>query len=101
LKAKLDFTYFSPQVLQVVPTDDYKIYAYFNNGSIKLLDVKPMIKPGTVFEPLADIDFFKSKATVINDTVAWDIGGGRDPSKCLDLDPFVIFKLPDVDDPLA
>lgn len=101
MDSKLDFTHFFPQVLQVVPTDDYKVYAYFNNGSIKMVDVKPMIKPGTVFEPLADIDFFKSKAAVINDTVAWDTGGNRDPTKCLDLDPFVIFGLPDAEDPLA
>jgi hypothetical protein len=97
---KLDFSQFYPKVLQVVPTDDYRIYAYFNDDSIRLIDVKPLIKPGTVFEPLDDINFFKSKATVINDTVAWDIGGNRDPYKCVDLDPLVIFELSEVDDPL-
>jgi len=33
--------------------------------------------------------------------VAWDTGGNRDPSKCVDLDPLVIFRLPDAEDPLA
>ena len=101
MDSKLDFTHFFPQVLQVVPTEDYKVYAYFNDGLIRLVDVKPLIKKDTVFEPLADIDFFKSKCAVINDTVAWDIGGNRDPSKCVDLDPLVIFELPDVNDPLT
>jgi hypothetical protein len=53
-----------------------------------------------VFEPLQDITFFKTKLAVINDTVAWDIGGNRDPRKCVDLDPFVIFMQPTVNDPL-
>ena len=97
---KLDKANFWPKVLQVVPTDNYSVYAYFNDGSVRLFDVKPLIKPGTVFEKLQDIEFFKSKLAVINDTVAWDIGGNRDPRKCVDLDPLVIFEQPAVRDPL-
>ena len=96
----LDKRYFWPKVLQVVPTDNHEVYAYFNDGSVRFLDVKPLIKPGTVFEPLQDIDFFKSKLAVINYTVAWDIGGNRNPRKCVDLDPLVIFEQPPVADPL-
>ena len=92
---------FCPEVLQVVPTDDYKVYAYFNDGSVRLFDVKPLIKPGTVFAPLADIDFFRSRATVINHTAAWDVTGDRDPRRCIDLDPFVIFEQDAVPDPLS
>ena len=97
---ELDKTNFWPLVMQVVPTDDFGVYAYFNDGSVRYFDVKPLIKPGTVFEPLGDINYFKSKLAVINNTVAWDIGGNRDPQKCVDLDPFVIFELPVVADPL-
>ena len=93
--------YFWPTVLQVVPTDDYKVYAYLNDGSVRLVDVRPLIKPGTVFEPLRDVPFFKSRLAVINDTVAWDMGGNRDPRRCVDLDPFTIFEQPPVADPLA
>ena len=100
MDTKLDLTYFWPKVLQVVPTNDYKVYAYFNDGSVRLFDAKPLIKPGTVFEPLSDIQFFKDKLAVINDTVAWDMGGNKDPRKCVDLDPFVIFEQPAVADPL-
>jgi len=93
-------TAFIPKVLQVIPTDDYCVYVYFNDGSVRLFDVKPLIKPDTVFEILNNISYFKSKLAVINDTVAWDVGGNRDPRKCIDLDPCVIFELPAVTDPL-
>ncbi|MCL2821204.1 MAG: DUF2442 domain-containing protein [Oscillospiraceae bacterium] len=95
-----DKTEFWPSVVQVVPADDFGIYVYFNDGSVRFFDVKPLIKPNTVFEPLSNIDYFKSKLTIINDTVAWDVGGNRDPRKCIDLDPFVLFKQPAITDPL-
>jgi len=98
---KLDLDKFWPKILQVIPTNDYGVYAYFNDGSVRLFDAKPLIEPGTVFEPLQDIEFFKSKLAVINDTIAWDIGGNRNPCKCIDLDPFVIFEQPAVADPLS
>ena len=97
----LDMKYFFPEVLQAVPTDDFEVYAYFNDGSIRLFNVKPLIKPNTVFAPLDDINTFKEKLAVINQTVAWDMGGGRDPYKCVDIDPFVIFGQPRVIDPLG
>ena len=97
---ELNTTNFWPKVLEVYPTDDYCIYAYFNDGSVRLFDAKHLIKPGTVFEPLLDIDYFKSTLTVINDTIAWDFAGNRDPYKCIDIDPFVVFEQPAVADPL-
>ena len=98
---ELDKSRFWPKVVQVVPTEDYRVYAYFNDGSVRLFDVKPLIKTGTVFEPLLDKEVFKSKLTVINETIAWDMGGNRDPRKCIDLDPLVIFEQPVVADPLC
>ncbi|MCL2512481.1 MAG: DUF2442 domain-containing protein [Oscillospiraceae bacterium] len=97
----LDTRYFFPVVLQAVPSDDFKIYAYFNDGSVRCFDVKPLIKPGTVFEPLGDIDVFKSKLTVLNGTAAWDMGGGRDEYNCVDIDPETIFSYSESDDPLC
>jgi hypothetical protein len=96
----LDAKHFWPKVVQVLPTDNFEVYAYFNDGSVRLYDVKPLLKPGTVFEPLMDIHVFKDKLAVINDTVAWDMGGNRDPRKCIDIDPFVVFEKPAVTDPL-
>jgi hypothetical protein len=94
-------TQYWPQVLQAVPNDDFTAYAYFSDGSIHFVDVKPLIYPGSVFEPLADIETFKSRITVLNDTVAWDIQGDGDPRHCLDLDPFTIYEGAAVTDPLA
>jgi len=39
-----------------------------------------------------DIKIFKSKLTVINDTIVWDMGGNRDSFKCIDIDPFAVFE---------
>lgn len=101
MKSNLDKRNFFPQVLQVVPSDDYKVYAYCNDGAVHCFDVKPFIKPDTVFAPLADIKVFKDKITVINGTVAWDMGGNRDEYGCIDVDPFQIFECPVVPDPLC
>ena len=98
---KLDTRHFWPKVLQVLPTDNFEVYAYLNDGSVRLYDVKPLLKKETVFEPLMDIQTFKNTLTVINDTIAWDMGGNRDPYKCIDIDPFTIFEKAPVADPLA
>jgi hypothetical protein len=98
---KLDFKHFFPQVLQVLPTDNFEVYAYLNDGSVRLYDVKPLLKKDTVFEPLMDIQTFKDKLAVINYTVAWDMDGNRSPYNCIDIDPFAIFEETPVADPLA
>ena len=51
----LDSTYFFPQVLQVVPNEEFGLYVYFNDGSVRFYDMKPLLNPGTVFEKLAYI----------------------------------------------
>jgi len=98
---KLDKRYFFPHVLQVLPTDNFEVYAYMNDGSVRLYDVKPLLDKNTVFEQLMDIYIFKDRLTVINNTVAWDMGGNRDPYKCIDIDPFTIFESKPVADPLS
>ena len=91
-----------PSIIQAVSGDNFTVYAYCNDGAVRLVDVKPLINKGGVFAPLADIDYFQEKLTILNDTVAWDISGNRDESACLDLDPCWIFEAaPIVDDPLA
>lgn len=100
MNTQLDTRHFFPQVYQAVPTDRFEVYAYMNDGSVRMIDMKPLLRPGTVFDPLRDIDTFKRLLTVMNGTVAWDIGGGRDETACLDLDPVAIFDGPPVVDPL-
>ncbi len=100
MNTQLDFSRFFPCVLQAVATDDFQVYVYFNDGSVRLLDAKPLLQPGTVFAPLRDIAVFKDTLTVLNDTVAWDLSGKRDGADCLDLDPETLFALPAVSEEL-
>lgn len=91
-----------PSIVQAVAGEDFTVYAYCNDGAVRLIDVKPLISKGGVFAPLADVEFFQEKLTILNDTVAWDIAGNRDETACVDLDPCWIFEAaPIVDDPLA
>ena len=76
-----------PKVLQAVAGEDFTVYLYFNDGSVRLYDAKPLLALGGVFAPLQDEAFFKSRLTVLNDTAAWDVNGDRDPGSCVDLDP--------------
>ncbi|MCK4543822.1 MAG: DUF2442 domain-containing protein [Spirochaetales bacterium] len=87
-------------VIQVLPQKDFTVYVYFDDGKIKLYDVKPLLGRG-VFHSISDIDSFINKCTVINNTLAWDIGGNLDPYKCIDIDPVQIYETAkDVKDPL-
>ena len=90
-----------PAIVQAVPGADFTVYAYCNDGAVRLVDVKPLIALGGVFTPLADSGFFRSRLTVLNDAVAWDMTGDRDPAECIDLDPCQIFETAEiVEDPL-
>ncbi|MDK2799281.1 MAG: hypothetical protein PWR06_2617 [Thermoanaerobacteraceae bacterium] len=94
----MDNKYF-PEIDQVIPTRDYKVYLYFDDGSIKLFDARKMIKKG-IFRKLQDINLFINACTVLNGTLAWDLEGNYDETKCLDLDPIVLYKTcPDVEEP--
>ena len=33
-----------PQIIQVVPTEDYTVYVYFEDGKIVCYDVKPLLE---------------------------------------------------------
>ena len=91
-----------PSVLQAVPGENFTVYAYFNDGSVRLADIKPMIAKGGVFAPLSDETFFRERLTVMNGAVAWDIAENYDNTRCVDLDPWVMYReSPKVPDPLA
>ena len=90
-----------PKVLQAVAGENFTVYLYFNDGSVRLYDAKPLLALGGVFAPLQDEAFFKSRLTVLNDTAAWDVTGDRDPGSCVDLDPIELYEsCPVVVDPL-
>lgn len=79
-------------VIQVIPYEDYKVYVYFEDGKIVCYNVEPLLGK-KVFEPLKDKDFFMNACTILNDTLAWDLSGDRDESKCLDIDPDMLYAL--------
>lgn len=90
-----------PKVVQAVAGQNFSIYIYFNDGTIRLLDASPFIQKGGVFAPLQDGNYFRDKLTVINDTVAWDMDGNRNPCTYVDLDPCELYdSCPIVEDPL-
>ncbi len=90
-----------PKVVQAMAGQDFSVYAYFHDGTVRLLDASSLVRKGGVFAPLRDTDFFRDRLTVINDTVAWDIDGTRDPCTCVDLDPCELYEsCPIVEDPL-
>lgn len=90
---------YMPEVIQVIPINNYKVYVYFDDGCIKLYDAKEDVKLG-IFQPLQDINKFMNCCTVLNGTLAWDLDGNYDESTCLDIDPFVIYEnSPEVDEP--
>lgn len=93
----MEETYF-PTVTQAVPGDGYQVYAYFTDGSIHLYDMTPLVARGGVFVPLRNMDYFRDKLTVLNDTIAWSADG--DAESCIDIDPFEVYTAPAVADPL-
>ena len=88
-------------VIQVKPTQEFKVYVYFDDGKIKLFDMTSLLGKG-VFKQISDIDAFLEKCTVLNQTLAWDVGGNFDEYHCIDIDPETIYSTGiDVADPLS
>ncbi len=88
-----------PDVIQVIPTNEYNVYVYFDDGSIKLFDASELINKG-IFKQLKDKNIFVDKCTVLNGTLAWDLEGNYDESECLDIDPFELYSCPEVEEPI-
>ena len=83
---------YMPKVLQAVAGEDFTLYLYFSDGSVRLYDAKPILERGGVFEPMRDENFFREHLTVLNDTAAWDVNGDFDPCSCIDLDPIELYE---------
>ena len=89
-----------PEVIQAVAGEDYTVYAYFTDGTIHLFDMKSLINGGGVFDKIKDEAFFRDSLTVMNHTIAWDLSGCFDPTNCIDIDPYEVYRSEKVDDPL-
>jgi len=59
-------------VKDVAYVSEYKLLLTFENGVVKLVDMKPYLD-GEIFEPLKDIDYFKTVRVNPNiDTIVWE-----------------------------
>lgn len=86
------------EVIQVIPTDDYKVYVHMNDNTIHIYDAAPLLSKGGVFNKIKDIEIFKNTCTILNDTLAWDLSGCMDGINCIDICPDTLHECPEVHD---
>ncbi len=91
-----------PEILQAIPAKDYKVYLYFDDGTIRLYDASELVTEG-IFRQLTENNgkgFFEA-CTVLNGTLAWTPDLSYNEATCLDLDPTVLYETcPVVDEPV-
>ncbi len=95
----MEYCYF-PDVVQVVPFEDYTVDVYFDDGKIVRYDVTPFLEEG-IFRKLKDLQVFINACTILNGTLAWDIAGNRNEQECIDIDPETLHALPDASERIA
>jgi len=91
---------YTPDIVQVVPHEDFTVSVYFCDGKIVRYDVKPKLGKG-VFKKLSDISFFMERCKIMNDSLAWDVTGNNDPFECIDIDPDFLYSLDYADEQIA
>lgn len=66
-------------VKRVEYVSGYKLLLTFEDGSMRLADLEPHLE-GEIFEPLKEIDYFKSaRVNSELDTIVWDNGADMSP----------------------
>ena len=72
-------------ILEVTVIRDFILKIEFNDGTLKVVDVKPLLT-GPVFEPLNDPRFF-SRVTIdpVSQTVVWPNGADLAPEALYEL----------------
>ena len=91
---------YTPEIVQVIPHEDYTVTVYFCDGKIVQYNVKPKLDKG-VFKHLKDKTLFVNTCKIMNDTLAWDLTEKNDPANCVDIDPDYLYSLEYMDDPLG
>ena len=91
---------YTPQIVQVIPHEDYTVSVYFSDRKIVRYDVAPKLGKG-VFQRLKDISFFVQNCKIMNDTLAWDLSGNNDVTNCIDIDPDYLYSLEYADESFA
>lgn len=86
------------EVIQVIPANDYKVYVYIDDNTVRLYDAAPLINKSGIFNQIKDIEIFKNTCTILNDTLAWDLSGCMDGINCIDICPDTLRDCPEVQD---
>ena len=60
----------SPDVVKVLPQENYELLIWFDNGEIKKFDMKPYIEKGQIFRELKEKNLFFTAKPVLG-TVQW------------------------------
>lgn len=71
------------EVVKAEYVDGYRIRLWFNNSTIKVVDLSQSLK-GVVFEPLKDIEYFKRFRVKYN-TIEWENGADFAPEYLISL----------------
>ncbi len=61
------------KITDVVANEDFTLTLRFDNGEKRLLDMRPLLKDGTVFQPFRNIENFKRVYLDDCHAVSWDI----------------------------
>ncbi len=61
------------QIINVVPNEDFTLTLTFDNGEVRLYDVKPCLLPNTVFAPFRNQENFRRVYLDENHCICWDI----------------------------
>lgn len=60
-------------IVAVIPNDDFTLTLQFDNGELRVYNVAPLLKEGTVFAPLSEITRFRQVYLDTEHCVSWDI----------------------------
>ena len=81
-----------PELYQVLPTKDFRVYLYYDNGEIRLYDCNWIKKENGIFEKIHNVNDFMNLCTIMNGTLAFDTSGKRDPYNCIDICPDTLYE---------
>ena len=68
-------------ITSVTANDDFTLTIGFDNGEIRLYDMRPFLKKGTVFEPFMKLENFRRVYVDDTHSIAWDIDPTVDSNK--------------------
>jgi len=69
-----------PNIVNVIPLENYMLELHYENGEKRIFDVKPYIK-GDWYGKLKDISLFETVKVVDNWTIEWGEGQDINPKE--------------------